>query len=134
MAADIEALLVAWLTARCTDCRVVTETPDDLETIPRTIQVVRAGGGARFTVDQPRVVIHSYAIPDGPTSARIAARALAYRVNDLMRWTLPGSDLGGVYVGRTDRIVVSGPSWVPDPNTSLRHYVGTYAPPLSTAA
>lgn len=131
--ADIESLLAIWLTGQFSDCRVCTETPADLETLPRTIQVVRAGGPSRFTVDLPRLVLHSYAIADGTTSARAAARALAYRVDEAMRFTLHGADLGsGVYVGSIG--VVSGPSFVPDPNTTLRHFAATYTPTVTAVA
>lgn len=122
--ADIEALLVPWLAAQREDTRFCTETPADLETIPETVQVVRAGGGQRFVLAQPRVVLGSFAIADGSKSARMAARDLAYAVDDLMLWSLPGKALGDYAVSKVDQ--TSGPTFVPDANVTLRHFAATY--------
>lgn len=128
--ANVEPLLVAWLKAQRATARVVTETPSNLETLPWTIQVVRAGGSQQFTLDHPRIVLHTFALEANGKSARENAAAYATDVNDLMRWQLKGVQLGaGCWVSSVD--VVSGPNFAADVNTALRHYAATYTLHLS---
>lgn len=128
--ANVEPLLVAWLKTQRPAARVATEVPADVETLPWMIQVVRAGGSQRFTLDHPRIVLHTFAITANGKSARENAAAYATDVNDLMRWQLRGVQLGtGCWVSGVD--VVSGPNFAADVNTALRHYTGTYTLHLS---
>lgn len=125
MAADIEGLLVPWLHAQRPGSRVCTETPSDLAQIAETIRVARAGGGQNLVLGRPRIVIDSFAIKTDDLSAKEAARALACAVDELMLWTLRRSKLGNFYVTMVEQ--TSGPSWVPDANKTIRHYVATYS-------
>lgn len=122
--ADVEALLVPWLTGQREDTRFCTETPADLETIPETVQVVRAGGGQQFVLARPRIVLGSFAIATDSKSARMAARDLAYAIDDLMLWSLRGSALGDYTVTKVEQ--TSGPTFIPDANVTLRHFAATY--------
>jgi hypothetical protein len=122
---DIEALLVPWMQEQRPDSHACLETGTDLATTAETIQFTRAGGGQRFTLANPRVVVDCFAIKTDSLSARQATRALALAVDELMLFTLPGADLDGVSVTHVSQ--VSGPSWVPDANTLLRHYAATYS-------
>lgn len=127
MSIDIEALLVPWMQEQRPDTHACTETGPDLATIAETVQFTRAGGGQRFTLANPRVVVDSFAIKTDTLSARQAARALALAVDELMLFTLPGTDLDFGEVSITSVTQVSGPSWVPDANTLLRHFAATYS-------
>lgn len=123
---DIEALLVPWLQQERPFTHVCTETGDNLATVPETVQIVRSGGAQRVTLANPRIVVHSFAIKTADLSARQAARQLAYAIDDLILWQLKGAELAeGVYV--THVAQTSGPSWVPDANTLLRHFAATYS-------
>lgn len=123
---DIEALLVPWLADQRVDTHFCTETGPDLQTTLETVQIARAGGGQKMTLANPRIVVDSFAIQNLGVSARQAARTLAYAIDDLLLWQLRGVDLAeGVYV--THVAQVSGPSWVPDANTLLRHFAATYS-------
>jgi hypothetical protein len=124
--ADVEALLVPWLAELRPETHFCTETGTDLQTIPETVQIVRAGGGQKITLANPRIVVHSFAIKTDTLSARQAARTLAYAIDDLMLRPRPHAAIAeGVYVTHVSQ--TSGPSWVADANTLLRHFVATYS-------
>lgn len=120
--ADAEAVFGTWLTDRFPDSFVCTETPPDIQNLPSTIRVTRAGGPKKFTLDSARVVIDTFA----PT--RQAARALAYQVDHAVTFELRGQTVAGVVVSLVE--TTSGPTWVPDPNTNLRRFVATYSSKL----
>lgn len=125
MSVDIEALLAPWFADQRVDTHFCTETGPDLQTTLETVQITRAGGGQSFTLANPRIVVDSFAIQNLGVSARQAARALALAVDELMLFTLPGTDLDEVSITHVTQ--VSGPSWVPDANTLLRHFAATYS-------
>lgn len=128
--ADVEKLLVAALAARFpAPARVVTETPEDLDRIPRTVKVTRAGGPKLLILDRPRIVLDCYGIASPDQSAREAARAFALEVADFMEYELPHTALAdGVFVTKVR--VDSRPSSVPDANPALRHFAATYSPTI----
>lgn len=95
---------------------LVTETPASF-TIP-IVQVERIGGASRFTLDQPRVDITTFA-PDRQSSLN-----LAEQVRMLMEQTLPGTRVGSASFGAV--FCDSGPSWAPWDNTNVRRFVASY--------
>lgn len=127
--ADVEKLLVAALAARFPDARACTETPADLDTLPQTVKVTRAGGPRLLVLDRPRIVLDIFAIATDELTAREAARAFALEVDDFMQFELPHTQLAtGVWV--TGVRVDSRPSIVPDENPALRHFASTYSPTI----
>lgn len=131
---DAEALIRAWLQARFADAYVCTELPPGFEQYERVAQVTRAGGLRRFTTDRPRIVVDSFATAYGGMPVRQAGRAWALEICDAFQWDLRGAQLAdGVYVAATDDIVANIPVFVPDGNTTVRHYAGTYSPRITAA-
>lgn len=132
---DVEQLIRAWLQNRFPDAFICTELPPAFEQYPRVAQVTRAGGQRRFTTEQPRIVVDSFATAtaDG-IPARPAARAWALEICAAFQWDLRGAQLAdGVHVAATGDIVANAPVFVPDGNTTTRHYAGTYAPRITAA-
>lgn len=123
---DPEDLLRAWLQVRFPDAVVQTETDEFLAQQPFTIRVSAGGGAARFSFERPRVVLNVFGLN------RRAARANARLVDHAMRWDLKGTRLGpdGKDAVVSECAQLSGPVHVPDPNTSLEQFAGTYAPTI----
>lgn len=128
--ADVEKLLRAKLAERFpAPTRAVTDLPADLDKIPRTVKVKRAGGPKFLILDRPRIVLDCYAIVAEGLSPKEAARAFALEVADFMEYELPHSTLAdGVFV--TMVRVDSAPSDVLDANPALAHYAATYSPTI----
>lgn len=125
MNADVEALLIPWLASTLT-VRAVTDLPADdppgsfLAGLPY-VQVTRIGGADDDNLssfDAPTVDVDCYA------ADRESVSALAARVHDALRVTLPGLTLAGATVTKVQTI--TGPSWRPYDNTSLRRFGATY--------
>lgn len=117
MYADVEKILIGWLTVRFPGNRVAAELPADL-TNP-TIQVARFGGG-RPTVpfDDANVDIDCYA------TSRVAAHTLAEQVSHALMYELPGHREDGALV--VSAACFSAPSWLPYDNTTVRRYTAAY--------
>jgi hypothetical protein len=117
--ADVERLLVAWLPSQLDGTRTVTDLPSNLGSVLPLVQVTRLGGAdLQPSLDRPVVDIDCYA------TDRAGASDLAQKVRDLVRLLLPGQQVDGVLVARVD--TVSGPSWRPYDNTSLRRFGASY--------
>jgi hypothetical protein len=117
--ADVETLLVGWLSPHLGGMRVVTDTPSNLANILPVVQVTRFGGSDRqVALDVANVDIDTYA------ASRHGAAELAERVRYALLFILPGQNNDGVVVTRTDTIV--GPSWRAYENTALRRFGATY--------
>lgn len=117
---NVEALLIPWLTSEL-GVRFATDTPADLETVLPLGTFVRVGGPSddnnpRF--DMPTVAVDCYAANRG------AALVFAEDVDEALRITLPGTTLNGATITRVQTI--TGPSWRPYDNTSLRRVGMTY--------
>lgn len=121
--ADAEALIVEWLTGQFPDDRVCTETPADLEAIPRTVKVARAGGFKFRRLDRPRIVLDFYAIAASPLSARYVARSWAVECSRAIELGLPHTQLGAD--AWCTAATVGGPMFIPDANTTVRHFTVT---------
>lgn len=122
---DPEDLLRAWLQDRFPAAVVQTETDESLADQAFTIQVSAGGGSALFKLERPRVVLDVFG------QDRRTARANARAVDHAMRWELKGAWLGDDAAVVTGCTQISGPVLVPDPNTNLRHYAGTYSPTIN---
>lgn len=122
---DPELLLLTALATPLTGVRLCTETPGDLDQLPKTVQVVRAGGGKNFILAAPRMVLHSYA--NGGVGA---VRQLASDV-DTAVLALRGQTVDGICITWVEQ--TSGPSGVPDQNPALRHMTATYSLRLAVA-
>ena len=115
---DVEAALVPWLNAH-TSTRCLTELPADLASVLPVIQVGRIGGAdGVVSIDEATVDVTCFG------ASRITARALAYRVQSILRTALPGAvDTGGVVL----RVqTVSGPTYLPFDDPNLRRFGATY--------
>lgn len=115
---DIESVLVGWLKT-ATGARCVTELPANLADVLPIIEVARIGGADdTITLDAATVDVVCY------SGNRINARALAYRVNGLLRTTAAGAAVtGGVILHvRT----ISGPQWLPYDDLNVRRFGATY--------
>jgi hypothetical protein len=116
---DIEAILIGWLAARYTDCRVCTELPAELPA--KTIQVVRIGGAPENVIpfELPRVDVDVYA----------GDRAIARQLAAGLQWDLTFK-LPGYTAGDGTRVVAvrceTGPAWAPYDNTAVRRMTATY--------
>lgn len=122
--ADVEALLVPWLAAQVS-ARTVTELPADLDTIAPVVHVLRIGGPDDDNLpsfDMPTVSIDSYGV------GRAAALELAQAVHDAVRVGLPNTShtvtAGTAVVTKTQ--TVTGPSWRPYDDITLRRFGATY--------
>lgn len=122
MPADIEQMLIAWLPQEFPGVRACTETPagDEFTTAAAggLIRVVRVGGGRQQSLHQPRVVLDFF------KPSRPAAKAFAMDVAEALFWRLPGTSVAGGGVSHV--VEVSGPSWAPWDNTSVRRFTATY--------
>lgn len=117
---DVEALLIPWLASTLT-VRAVTDLPADLADVLPVVQVVRIGGPdddnlSRY--DMPTVDVDCY------DADRAKASALAGRVHDALRITLPGLTVGAGTVTKVQTI--TGPSWRPYDDTLLRRIGASY--------
>lgn len=117
---DVEALLIPWLASTLT-VRAVTDLPANLADVLPVVQVTRIGGPdddnlSRF--DIPAVDIDCY------DADRAKASALAGRVHDALRITLPGLTVGAGTVTKVQTI--TGPSWRPYDDTLLRRIGASY--------
>jgi hypothetical protein len=122
--ADVEALLVPWLAAQVA-ARTVTELPADLDTIAPAVHVLRIGGPSDDDLpafDMPTVSVDSYGI------GRSAALTLAQAVDDAIRVVLPNTlhTLGGLSAVVTKTQTITGPSWRPYDDITLRRFGATY--------
>jgi hypothetical protein len=128
--ADIEAILVPWLSA-AVGARAVTELPADLAAVAPVVRVLRIGGPADDNIpsfDQPTVSVDSYG------SGRAAALALALAVENAIRVGLPNTRhvVGSVAAVVTKTQTVTGPSWRPYDDITLRRFGATYRLHLRT--
>lgn len=131
--ADAEKLIRGWLDARFPDDRVVTETPADLELIPRLVKVTRAGGPKFLTLDRPRIVLDWFAIAAAPLTAREVARAWALEGTRAVEMELPHAQLDDE-VWCTAVSVPTAPVFVPDANPLVRHFTSICSLTLRAAA
>lgn len=113
---DIEKILTGWLASHLT-VRTCTELP---ATLPAEIvQVVRFGGGRpSIPFDDAHVDVDCYA------ADRSSAHDLAERVAQALMHDLPGFTSGQVTALSAE--CLSGPSWAPYDNTSVRRYTAAY--------
>lgn len=130
---DVEVLLVAYLAAADPSARVLTDLPDDLESVLPVWQVRRVSGADRdYKLDRPIVDIDTWA------ADRTTAAQRAHQAHALLRGDLPhlhAVQPSGVV---TSVETIAGPRWLPDPNTNLRRYSASYeicvhAPPAADA-
>lgn len=123
---DPELLVITYLTPQFTDARVATELLDDLSVLPFWIQVTRAGGGTKFTLGKPRIVIKSYATGDASqgSATRSAALQLAKGVGQSMLFGLRGQTVGGQLCSSVEE--VSGPTFIADADPLIRGFAATY--------
>jgi hypothetical protein len=115
---DIEAALVPWLNTR-SSTRCVTELPANLAAVLPLIQVGRIGGAdGVVTIDEATVDVTCFG------ATRTTARALAYRVQSILRTNLPGAAVTGGIVLRVNTL--SGPTYLPFADETLRRFGATY--------
>lgn len=117
MIVDIEAALVPWLNI-ATSVRCVTELPANLADAVPIIEITRIGGADDVqSIDAATVDVTCY------SGNRINARALAYRVQGILRLAAGSAVTGGVLLRvRT----ISAPSWQPYDDTNVRRFGATY--------
>lgn len=119
---NVEALLIPWLTSTL-DVRFVTDVPADLTAdgaLPLG-RLLRVGGPSDD--DSPRFDLPTVSV-DCFAATRAAAFDFAQDLDDAIRVTLPGLTLDGATVTRTQ--TVSGPSWRPYDNATVRRVGATY--------
>lgn len=115
---DVERLLVAYLSTAL-NVRVLTDTPSNLEKVLPLVQVTRYGGDeAAPGIDRATVDIDCYG------ANRSAASNLAERVRYALLYRLPGTSVGDVGIPRVDTL--TGPSWRPYDNTTIRRFGASY--------
>ena len=108
-----ESLLVAWLTPRYPDARVVTERPEAMPA--QLIQVIGIGGQTdRFRVGDQRCDIDVFA------ATRIDARDLATAIERDLLENLPGQTVNGIAVQQVASFM--SPTWTADDNTNIRRF------------
>jgi hypothetical protein len=122
--ADVEALLVPWL-ASAVSARTVTELPANLDSITPAVHVLRIGGGSDDNLpafDHPTVSVDSYGI------GRAAALELALAVDNAIRVALPNTlhTVGALSAVVTKTQTVTGPSWRPYDDITIRRFGATY--------
>jgi hypothetical protein len=122
----VEALLIGWLSGQL-GVRCVTDLPAGLADAVPVVQVVRIGGPSddndpNFHV--PTVSIDCFAVD------RASATVLAQQVDDALRKVLPGVTTGGATVTKVQ--TVSGASWRPWDDTTLRRFGASYALHIKT--
>lgn len=115
--ADIEAVLIKQMPARCGNVRFCSEMPDDRD---KPFVTVRRGGGARknLVTDAPNVEFECWA------TTREAAYALAKKVRAQVH-ALQGTVLGGIAIYRVNEF--AGPAPLRHPIESQYRYVFTVA-------
>ena len=117
----VEALLIGWLSGQL-GVRCLTDLPADLESVLPVVQVVRIGGPSDDNdpdFHTPTVSVDSFA------EDRSAATTLGQQVDDALRKVLPGQVTGGAVVTKVQTI--TGPSWRPFDDTTLRRFGASYA-------
>jgi hypothetical protein len=122
--ADVEALLVPWLSAAVA-ARAVTELPAALADLAPVVHVLRIGGGSDDALpafEFPTVSVDCYAATRG------AALALAVSVDTAIRVTLPNTvhAFGSLSTVVTKTQTVTGPSWRPYDDITVRRFGATY--------
>lgn len=116
---DIEAVLIAWLTARLPGVVVRAELDNNLANELPTVQVERAAGDDDgFRMDRALVDVDVYG------ATRSEASALSATVRGLLLSELRGSTSGGAVFGQI--ATVSAPSWRPYENTGMRRLGAMY--------
>lgn len=128
--ADVEAILVPWL-AEAVSARAVTETPAELADVVPVVQIVRIGGPSDDdipTFEMPTVSIDSYG------AGRAAASQLAAAVDNAIRVALPNTlhTVGGASTVVTKTQTITGPSWRPYDDITIRRFGATYRLHLRT--
>lgn len=119
MAADVEALLIGWLSPAL-GVRCVTDLPANLQSVLPIIRVTRSGGGESLpTFEEPIVDVDCFA------TDRAGASLLARRAHDALTLRLPGFTAAGAVVCRVDTL--TGPSWRPYDDSSLRRFGADYS-------
>lgn len=122
--ADVESLLVPWLST-VLGVRVVTDTPANLALVLPVVAVLRVGGPADDNLpelDFPTVSIDCYQMD------RLSSLTLAGQVHTAIRQTLVNTvhTVGSQSVVIVKTQTVTGPSWRPYDDTSLRRIGATY--------
>jgi hypothetical protein len=122
--ADVEALLVPWLAVQVS-ARAVTELPATLDQISPVVHVLRIGGPSDDDLpafDMPTISVDSYGV------GRAAALQLAQAVDNAVRVALPNTlhTVAGQSVVVTKSQTVTGPSWRPYDDITVRRFGATY--------
>lgn len=124
----VEALLVPWLKSALGGVRAVTELPSDLQAQVPLHRVMGAGGTANPDMPRllvPRVSIDSFDV--GYAAASQAAQAARAAMLSLRGQTINGTAFTFVEL-------VSGPIWVPYPDTQIRQFTAMYQLHVMTPA
>lgn len=115
---DVEAELVAWLTARL-DERTLTDLPANLMDELPVVQIQRVGGNDDgIRLDRAFVDVDVYA------ASRQAASQLMSRTRSLLLTGLRGAVTDAAVF--TSARTVSAPSWRPYENPGLRRFGATF--------
>ena len=117
----VEALLIGWLPAQIDGVRFLTDLPSAIATQVPVVQVVRVGGPSDDndpTFHTATVSVDCFAVD------RMAATLLAQQVDTALH-RLPGVTTGGATVTKVQ--TVSGASWRPFDDTTIRRFGASYA-------
>lgn len=124
--ADVEQMLVGWCPT-VIDCRALTETPNNLATVladTLVVRVTRIGGAGAVGIDNPLVDFDCFAL------TRTAAKAFAISLQSAVELQLPG--YSNAYGTILNAPTVSGPSWRPWEDTSIRRFGFSSRPAVHT--
>jgi hypothetical protein len=115
---DVEAFLVAYLTAQFPTYRICTELPAAIT--KTTVQVVRIAGTESTVIDTPTVSVDVYAVD------RLTANDAAAKVRAALNvGRFAGYTQGPATVALISTI--SAPGWRPYDDTNVRRVGATYA-------
>lgn len=117
MYADVEALLVAYLTPLSGIQGVSVDLPQNVLTVLPFVQVNRVGGGDNYVTDSALVDIDCFA------ATRATASMIARTVHGAMM-RLKHTAVNGVLVDSVE--TVTGPQWINYDDENLQRYVSTY--------
>jgi hypothetical protein len=117
MYADVEALLVAYLTPLTGIRGVSVDLPADVLARLPFVQVNRVSGGDDYITDSATVDVDCFA------ATRVSASAVARTVHAAMM-RLRHTAVAGVLVDSVETI--SGPQWINYEDENLQRYVATY--------
>ena len=117
MFADVEALLVTYLTPTPGVLGVSVDLPQNVLSRLPFIQVNRVGGGDDYITDTAMVDVACF------HSTRVQASTVARTVHKLMM-ALRHTAVAGVLVDSVE--TVTGPQWINYDDENLQRYVATY--------